>query len=283
MIQQSLMIIVGSFLSVTGLLYAETPSDVIRQVAFHQKLNEQVPLNLVFQDESGKKINLGEYFGNKPVILTLVYYECPMLCTLVLNGLVKSLRVLSFDVGQEFNVVTVSFNPKETSVLAQTKKQEYLRTYSRPSASQGWHFLTGDESTIQKLTESVGFQYVYDAKSKQYAHASGIVILTPQGKIARYFYGVEYSPRDLRWALVEASNGKIGSPIDQLLLLCYHYDPLTGKYGLAIMRVIRIGGLATVLVLGNFIFMMSRRDKRKNLKSEIRQPEAGPPLAENPR
>jgi protein SCO1/2 len=268
----------------SGSIFAEeTPSDVIRRVAFHQKLNEQIPLGLTFQDENGKKIQLKEYFGKKPVILALVYYECPMLCTLVLNGLVKSLRVVTFNPGQEFDIVTVSFNPKETPELARVKKEEYLKTYSRPNASEGWHFLTGDESTIQKLTESVGFQYVYDAKLGQYAHASGIIVLTPEGKTARYFYGVEYSPRDLRLALVEASNGKIGSPIDQLILLCYHYDPLTGKYGLTIMKTIRVAGVITVLALGNFIFFMMKRDRRKKQNLNNRQPEAGPPLAENPK
>jgi protein SCO1/2 len=248
----------------TGSIHAEnTPADLIREVAFHQKLNEQIPLDLTFKNESGKDIKLKEYFGKKPVILALVYYECPMLCTLVLNGLVKSLRVLAFNVGQEFDIVTVSFNPKETAELARVKKEEYLKTYSRSGASEGWHFLTGNEETIKKLTESVGFQYVYDPKLKQYAHASGIVVLTPEGKTARYFYGVEYSPRDLKWALMEASNGKIGSRVDQLLLLCYHYDPLTGKYGLAIMRVIRLAGSATVLSLGTFIFTMSRRNRKK--------------------
>jgi protein SCO1/2 len=248
----------------TGSIHAEnTPADLIREVAFHQKLNEQIPLDLTFKNESGKDIKLKEYFGKKPVILALVYYECPMLCTLVLNGLVKSLRVLAFNVGQEFDIVTVSFNPKETAELARVKKEEYLKTYSRSGASEGWHFLTGNEETIKKLTESVGFQYVYDPKLKQYAHASGIVVLTPEGKRARYFYGVEYSPRDLKWALMEASNGKIGSRVDQLLLLCYHYDPLTGKYGLAIMRVIRLAGSATVLSLGTFIFTMSRRNRKK--------------------
>ena len=252
----------------TGSIYAdETPADVIRRVAFLQKLNKQIPLDLAFQDENGKKIQLKEHFGKKPVILALVYYECPMLCTLVLNGLVKSLRVVTFNAGQEFDIVTVSFNPKETPELARAKKEEYLKTYSRPNASEGWHFLTGDESAIHKLTESVGFQYVYDAKLGQYAHASGIIVLTPEGKTARYFYGVEYSPRDLRLALVEASNGKIGSPIDQLLLLCYHYDPLTGKYGLTIMKTIRVAGVITVLALGNFIFFMMRRDKKKKTKS----------------
>jgi protein SCO1/2 len=243
-------------------LNASSQPSTLRDVGIDQKLNEQVPLDLVFRDEAGKVVKLREYFGEKPVILSLVYYECPMLCNMILNGLYRSLRTLSFDVGREFNVVTVSFNPKETPALAAAKKDTYIKAYARPGAAQGWHFLTGAEESIRQLTQAVGFRYTYDPQTKQYAHASGIMVLTPQGKLARYFYGIEYAPKDLRLGLVEASAGKIGSPVDQVLLFCYHYDPVTGKYGVVIMRVIRLAGMATVLVLGAFMVVMFRRDRR---------------------
>jgi protein SCO1/2 len=232
-------------------------------VGLDQRLNEQVPLDLSLRDETGKLVQLRDYFGERPVILALVYYDCPMLCTLVLNGLLRSLRTLSFTVGNEFNVVTVSFNPRETPTLAAAKKETYLQGYARPGAEAGWHFLTGEEDAIQQLTRAVGFRYVYDPTANQYAHASGIIVLTPQGKIARYFYGIEYAPRDLRFGLVEASANTIGSPVDQVLLLCYHYDPATGKYGVLITNVIRLAGIATVLGLGSFMVVMFRRDRRQ--------------------
>src|SRR5262249_13909256 len=209
----------------------------LRDVGIDQKLDQQVPLDLVFRDETGTPVRLGQYFGSKPVILTLVYYECPMLCNQVLNGLDRSLNVLSFDVGNQFNVVTVSFNPRETPELAAAKKESYIRAYQRPGASAGWRFLPRDGASIQALTGAVGFRYAYDAESKQYAHASGIMILTPQGKISRYFYGIEYGPKDLRLGIIEASEGKISTPVDQLLLYCFHYDPATGKYSLTVLNV----------------------------------------------
>jgi len=236
---------------------------VLRDIGIDQRLNEQVPLDLVFRDETGKLVRLGDYFGEKPVILSLVYYECPMLCTLVLNGLLKSLRALSFDVGKEFNVVTVSFHPGEIPTLAAAKKAEYIQHYSRAGAAEGWHFLTGEAGSIKRLAQAVGFRYIYDAKQNQFAHASGIMVLTPQGRLSHYFYGIEYSPRDLRLSLVEASANKIGSPVDQLLLYCYHYDPTTGKYGVIIMNVIRLAGLGTVLALGAFMVVMFRRDRKR--------------------
>lgn len=235
----------------------------LRAVDIEQRLGEQVPLELLFRDETGKSVPLRAYFGDKPVILALVYYECPMLCTLVLNGLLRSLRALSFNVGDEFTVVTVSFNPRDTPAIALAKKQAYLHAYARPGAASGWHFLTGEEASIQKLTHAVGFRYVYDAATEQYAHASGIMVLTPQGKLARYFYGIEYAPRDLRFGLIEASANTIGSPVDRVLLFCYHYDPVTGKYGVLIWNVLRVAGLVTVLSLGTFMVMMFRRDRRK--------------------
>jgi protein SCO1 len=236
----------------------------LRDVVIEQKLNAQVPPDLVFRDESGRSIKLGEYFGSKPIILALVYYECPMLCTQVLNGLMGSLKVLSFDVGEQFLVLTVSFDPRETPDLAAGKKESYMGRYSRPGADAGWHFLTGPESSIEALTHAVGFRYRYDVEKGQFAHASGIMVLTPQGKISRYFYGIEYSPRDLRLGLVEASNNRIGSPVDQLLLFCYHYDPATGKYGAVVMNFVRLGGAATVLTLGSILILFFRRDARRS-------------------
>jgi protein SCO1/2 len=246
-------------LALPALAQNERPA-LLRDVGIDQRLNEQVPLDLRFRDEAGRTVRLGDYFGRKPVILALVYYECPMLCTEVLNGLVGSLKVLSFDVGNQFTVVTVSFNPRETPALAAAKKAAYLGRYARPGAAGGWHFLTGEEPSIAALTRAVGFHYTYDPKTNQYAHAAGIMVLTPQGKISRYFYGIEYAPRDLRLGLVEASANKIGSPIDQLLLFCYHYDPAIGKYSAIVMNFVRLGGVITMLALGTLILVLLRRD-----------------------
>ena len=240
----------------------QTPRGIpesLRNVGIDQKLNEQVPLNLVFRDEAGKAVHLGDYFGSKPVILTLVYFECPMLCTQVLNGLVSSLKTLNFTVGSEFEVITVSFNPQEGPALAAAKKETYLDRYSRPGSESGWHFLTGGEGAIQSLTKAVGFRYTYDSRTGQYAHASGIMLLTPQGKVSRYFYGIEYAPRDMRLGLVEASANKIGSATDQLLLFCYHYDPREGKYSAVVLNLIRLGGMLTLLALGVAWFAWFRR------------------------
>jgi len=258
-------LLIGVWLLFTVLpVHAQTANlNPFPNVGLDQRLNEQVPLELSFRDETGKRVQLQDYFGEKPVILSLMYYDCPMLCTLVLNGLLRSLRTLSFTVGNEFKIVTVSFNPRETSALAAAKKETYVQGYARPGAETGWHFLTGEEEAIRQLTRAVGFRYVYDPTTNQYAHASGIIVLTPQGKIARYFYGIEYAPRDLRFGLVEASANTIGSPVDQVLLLCYHYDPATGKYGLLITTVIRLAGVATVLGLGSFMVVMFRRDRRQ--------------------
>ena len=253
---------------------ASTLPGPLKGVGFDQRLNEQVPLDLLFRDEAGQTVRLGDYIGTaspRPTILALVYYECPMLCTVVLNGLLGSLRALSFNVGEQFNIVTVSFDPTETPSLAAAKKKEYVKRYGRPGATAGWHFLTGEETAIEQLTQAIGFRYTYDPETEQYIHASGIVVLTPQGKIARYFYGIEYAPRDLRLGLVEASANKIGSPIDQVLLFCYHYDPITGKYGLLIMNVIRVAGFATVLSLGTLIVVMLQRDRRKKREGEERR------------
>lgn len=262
--------------SLTGYAQQTALPPALRDVGIDQRLNEQAPLDLVFTNEAGEPVRLGDFFSNRPVILTLVYYECPMLCTQVLNGLTGSLKSLSFDIGNEFQVVTVSFDPKETAELAARKKQSYLGRYERPTAEYGWHFLTGDQESINRLTSAVGFRYSFDAQTNQFAHASGIMVLTPDGRISRYFYGIEYAPRDLKLALVESSGGKIGSPVDQVLLFCYHYDPTTGKYGLAVMNVIRAAGAVTIIGLIALIFIMKRRNLRTRARSS--RPETAPNL-----
>jgi len=249
--------------------------EFLDQIGIDQRLDEQVPLDLTFRNEQGKEIRLGDYFSEKPVILVLVYYECPMLCTEVLNGVLRSLRALSFTAGQEFDVVTVSFDPEETPTLALTKKRLYLERYNRAGAADGWHFLTGSEESIRRLTEAVGFRYVYVPARDQFAHASGIMVLTPQGKLSRYFYGVEFPTRDLRLGLVEAAANRIGSAVDQVLLLCFHYDPTTGKYGFVIMNAIRFAALLTVLGLGMFMVPGFLRDRKKTRLARQAEQSAG--------
>jgi len=239
----------------------------LKEIAFDQKLGAQLPLDLPFTDDTGKAVRLGEYFGQKPVLMLITYFNCTMLCPLLLDGLVRALRPISFDIGQQFTVLTVSINPRETPAIAASRKELYVQRYGRPGAERGWHFLTGTADAIAALTQPIGFRFVYDKKKDEYAHASGIVIFTPEGKAARYLYGVEFSPRDMRLALIEATNHTIGNPVDQIMLYCFHYDPLTGKYGVVIMNVIRLAGSATVAVLGTFMFLMFRRDRRKTAPS----------------
>jgi protein SCO1 len=229
-------------------------------VSIEQRLNEPAPLDLVFRDERGQAVALRDYFGTKPVILVLAQYRCPRLCSLVLNNLTDGLRGIDYDLAQDFTVITVSFDPRETPELAAAKKQAYVENYGRPGAGAGWHFLTGDESSIRPLADAVGFRYAYDAKTDQYAHASGVMILTPSGKIARYLHGLEYSPRDLRFGLEDASAGTVGTPVaSPLRMLCFAYDPATGKYSLLTMRLVRASGLLTVLILAGFLFRAWRR------------------------
>jgi protein SCO1 len=261
-----------------GSVSAQVPEDAtppaLRGVGLDQHLGEAVPRELSFLDESGQPVHLADYLDARPVILTLNYYQCPMLCTLELNGLVSALRTMSLEPGRDFRIVTVSINPKEGPDLAAEKKAIYVKDYARAGAASGWHFLTGEESSIQQLARRVGFRYSFDEASGQYAHAAGIVVLTPTGKISRYFYGVDYAPRDLRLALVESSEGKIGSLADKVLLFCFHYDPATGRYSMAALRVMRAGGLLTALVLGVFILRMLRRERGRratdNLESSPR-------------
>lgn len=241
----------------------------LRGVGIDQKLDHQVPLDLTFRDEFGRAVTLGQYFGQRPVLLALVYYQCPMLCTQILNGVESSLRAISFNPGREFEVVAVSFDPSDTPELALMKKENYLKRYRRPDTANGWHFLTGSEASIRALTQAVGFRYKYDPATRQFAHASGIMILTPSGKLSRYFYGVEYAPRDVRLGLVEASHNRIGSAVDQILLFCYHYDPATGKYGAIAMRSVRVGGALFALVGGAFLVIMLRRDVRRGRRGSL--------------
>jgi protein SCO1/2 len=233
---------------------------MLKQVGIEQHLDGQIPPGLAFRDESGKAVHLGDYFGKKPAILNLVYYQCPMLCGEVLSGMTSSLGMVNFDIGKEFDVITVSIDPREGPDLAIEKKNTFIQRYRRAGAEKGWHFLTGNQENITALAKAAGFGYEYDEATGQFAHATAIMVLTPEGKISRYLYGVEYPPKDVRLALVEASQHKIGGVVDQILLYCYHYNPATGKYGAIIANVLRIAGGVTVLIIGTFMFVMLRRD-----------------------
>jgi protein SCO1/2 len=240
---------------------ASTRPPLLQNVGIEQHLDAQVPPDLIFRDEAGKTVKLGDYFGRKPLILNLVYYNCTMLCGEALAGLASAMRLVKFDVGNEFDVVTVSFDPRETPEMAAAKKVDYVKRYGRANAATGWHFLTGPADSINALTKAVGFQYQYDPKTNQYAHATAIMVLTPQGRISRYFYGVDFPPKDLRMGLVEASQGKIGNAVDAVLLYCYHYNPETGKYGAIVANILRLAAGATILFLGGFLFILWRMDR----------------------
>ena len=232
----------------------------VKEVGIDQRLNEQVPLDAVFKDEQGREVRLGEYFKGKPVVLALVYYSCPMLCNQVLNGMLSSVRQVPFNAGEEFQIVAVSFDPRETPQLATAKKQTYVKAYNRASGEAGWHFLTGDAANIKRVTDAVGFRYKWDDKTNQFAHASGMFVLTPEGRLARYFYGIEYRPRDVRLSLVEASQNHIGTPVDKLMLYCYHYDPATGTYvGAAVMNVMKVAGVITIGLIAGMLLMLRKR------------------------
>jgi protein SCO1/2 len=246
------------------------------KVGFDQNLDAQVPLDLAFRDETGRAVALGDYFRGKPVVLALVYYRCPMLCGEELKGLARGLKPLPLEVGRDFEVVTVSIDPTETPELAAGKKASVLEFYGRPEAARGWHFLTGDQASISALARTVGFRYTYNESLKQYMHAAGLAVATPTGRLARYFYGIEFSPKDLQFGLIEASKGKIGSPISRLLLLCYHYDPSTGRYSLAIVNLLRFFGSATALGLAGYVVAMIRRDRRSARRPGL---SATPPMA----
>src|SRR5580700_8095885 len=249
---------------------ANTRPPRLENVGIEQHLDAQVPPDLTFRDEAGKTVKLGDYFGHKPLILNLVYYNCTMLCGEALAGLASAMRLVKFDVGNEFDVVTVSFDPHETPEMAAAKKKDYVGRYGRANAAAGWHFLTGDPDSINALTKAVGFQYQYDPKTNQYAHATAIMVLTPQGRISRYFYGVDFPPKDLRMGLVEASQGKIGNTVDAVLLYCYHYNPETGKYGAMVANILRLAAAATILLLSGLIFILWRLDRSATQKALAR-------------
>ena len=268
------------------------PSNVrppyLQNVGIEQHLDGQVPPDLKFVDETGRSLKLGEYFSKRPLILNLVYYNCTMLCGEALAGLTGAMKMVKFDVGNEFEVVTVSFNPQETPAIAAAKKQDYLKRYGRPGAASGWHFLTGPAESINALTKAVGFQYQYDPRINQYAHATAILVLTPQGRISRYFYGVDYPPKDLRMGLVEASQGKIGNAVDQVLLYCYHYDPATGKYGAVVSNILRLGGSLTIVIVGSLLLILFRLEKSAPRRStwdhaDVGQAKSGPATSDQAR
>jgi protein SCO1 len=243
---------------------SKTMPSQLKDVGIDQELNHQVPLDLVFHDETGKTVRLGDYFGKKPVILSLIYFNCPQLCPMVENGLLESLQRVQFSIGDQFNVLTISFDPNDKPAQAFAKRATYLSMYNRKGAAAGWHFLTGDEASIAALTKAVGFHYKYDPQTKMFSHATAIIVLTPQGKVARYFYGIRYPAGAVRLALVESSHGKIGNPVDAVMLYCSQYNPATGKYSLLISRVLFIGALVTVVLLGGLLLVLFRSGRRKH-------------------
>ena len=242
-------------------------------VALDQRLNNQVPLDIPFRDDSGKVVPLSTFFGKRPVILQMPFYRCPGICTLEMDGMTHSIRYLSYNPGTDYDIVEVSINPKETPELAAAKKAEFIKLYGRPKTAAGWHFLTGNEASIKRLAAAVGFKYVYDVKTDQYIHPAGLMVLTPEGKLSRYFYGAGYRPQDLKFALIDASAHKIGSPVDQILLMCYHYDPIQGRYGVAVINILKVAGTATLLILIASIVLMERM-RAKSEASSVRYPKA---------
>ena len=247
-----------------------TRPTILDQVGLDQHLNQQIPLDLAFADENGQPVQLKQYFGSKPVILALVYFRCPMLCSQVQQGLTGALNgIVRFNVGRDFNVLTVSFDPRDTPQDAAQNKKTYVSRYRRAGAAEGWHFLTGRKDQIDALASAVGFRYAWDAENRQYAHASGIMLLTPDGRLAQYYYGIEYYPRDIQLGLIEASQGRIGNVVDQVLLYCFHYDPTQGRYGAVIINILRICAVATLVVLGGFMLVMFRRDHRLARQSRV--------------
>jgi protein SCO1/2 len=245
----------------SGVPSSQMPGE-LQNVEFAQRLGEQLPLDQTFVDEDGRVVPLRQYFSRKPVVLAFVYYECPMLCSQVLNGLTSALVALVETAGNDYEVVAVSFDPRDTAAAAAAKKKSYLDRYNRSGSERGFHFLTGSEASVKALTAAAGFKYAWDEKTQQFAHASGFVVATPQGKLSRYFFGIEYAPRDLKFALIESSAGRVGSLVDQLLLYCYHYDPKTGSYSFVAMKAIQLGGALTLLALVGFVVVAIRREHR---------------------
>jgi protein SCO1 len=269
----------GSLLSSSAVRAQQTVGGVVSQIGFDQKLGIQLPLDLRFHDDRGRDLRLGELFGRRPLILAPVYFRCPLLCNQLLNGLTRSLKPVSLAAGKDFDVIAFSINPAETPELAGPKKQAYLEQYDRPGSDKGWHFLVGDQSAITALTEAIGFRYTFNPQTELFAHAAGVVIVTPEGKIARYFYGIDFPPKELENELARARAGRIGNPIGRLLLLCYDYDAATGKYTLSIMRLLRIAGTATAAALGAFVCLMFRREAKERRK-KITGHEPGWPMDE---
>jgi protein SCO1/2 len=246
----------------TGGIVASNVPPQFKEVTFAQQLDQQLPLQAPFRDEEGRPVKLGDYFGERPVLLAFVYYQCPLLCSQVMNGISSALKVMPFTPGEDFEVVLISFDPRDTPEAANAKKRAHLLHWSRQDTAAGWHFLTGDEATIRQVTAATGFNYTWDEPTRQFAHVSGILAVTPDGRLSRYFYGVEYSPKELRLALVESGEGKIGTAVDELLLYCFQYDPESGRYGVVVMNVIRLGGVLTLGLIGAFILLMRRRESR---------------------
>ena len=242
-----------------AIMLLQNPNSILTQIGIDQKLNVRIDPSISLRDEQGRTVMLGDFFGTKPIIITPVYFECPMLCSMQLNGLVRALRVMPFTAGKEFEIITFSIDPMETPALAQSKKEHYVRDYAKSEAQAGWHFLTGEPQAIRELTDNIGFRYTYDEAIGQWAHVSTLIVLTPDGRISQYLYGIEYDPVDLKYSLIQASDGKIGSIIDHALLFCYQYDPSTGKYSLVIMRVIRLAGAGTILGLAAVVMFASRK------------------------
>jgi len=260
------LLMIPMLLFVSALLRAETPQQqkaLLQKADFEQRLDSPLPLDARFVDERGRSVALRDYFGARPVILVPIYFRCPQLCVETMNGLLRALRSISFDAGKQFQVVAFSFDPGDFASTALEKKKRIVESYGRAADENGWTFLTGGEQSIRELTNSIGFHFAYDDELKQYAHSTGIVLATPQGRVSHYFYGVEYSAKDLRLALIEASNGKIGSPVDRILLYCYSYDPMTGKYGLLVRRVVKLAGAATVLMLAFVIGWLLRQERKR--------------------
>jgi len=246
--------------------------DIFKDIGFDQNLGGRVPLDIALKDETGRDVHLSDYFGERPVVLSLVYYECPMLCTISLNGLARALNVLAFVPGQEFEVLTVSFDPAETPELALAKKKVYLAQQEKKQAAHGWHFLTGDAEAVARLTRAVGFRYAWDEPTRQWAHPAGVVVISPEGVISHYLYGVEYSPKDLRLALVDSAAGRIGNAVDQVLLFCFQYDPSRGRYSTAILNIVRLGGIVTVLGMAGLILFLTLRRRGKPALSAPESP-----------
>lgn len=263
MIKQTVFLFFAVLLQVPAVFAAKEPGQIIREIKFDQRLDAPLPLDLEFRDENNQAVRISDYFGKKPVLLNFVYFRCPMLCSMVMNGLTSALRVLSFQPGKEFEILTISIDPTDTPEAALDFKSKQIASYAKSHETGGWHFLTGGKDSIETLAKAIGFQYLYDERSRQFAHAGGAVVATPEGKLARYFYGIEFSPKDIRFALMEASKGKIGSLVDQLLLLCYHYDPMTGRYGLWITGILRICGLLTLGILAGFVGLNLYRERKQ--------------------